>query len=223
MNLTPDQEVYWQWGPFSFNLTIVFTWILMVFMVLGAKACSRKISPDISSTRWQSFLEIVVSFIKHQLEDIGLKPVDTYLSFLGTLFLFIATSNLSSIFPHHVSPTSSLSTTTALAISVFFSVIYFGIREQGVIKYLKTYLEPTPIMLPINIIGEFSRTLALAVRLFGNIMSGEMVVSILLVITPFFFPIVLNVFGFVIGLIQAYIFTILAAVYIAAGVQKKEE
>jgi F-type H+-transporting ATPase subunit a len=104
-----------------------------------------------------------------------------------------------------------------LALCVFLAVPIFGIRKQGIVGYLKTYTQPTWIMLPFNIIGELSRTLALAVRLFGNMMSGAMIVAILLTITPFIFPIFMTALGLLTGMVQAYIFTILAGVYIAAA------
>jgi F-type H+-transporting ATPase subunit a len=123
------------------------------------------------------------------------------------------------VIPGFTPPTGSLSTTTALALCVFIAVPLFGIREQGVSGYLRTYIRPTVIMLPFNIISELSRTLALAVRLFGNMMSGAMIVGILLTITPFIFPIVMTLLGLLTGSVQAYIFSILAAVYIAAATQ----
>jgi F-type H+-transporting ATPase subunit a len=119
-------------------------------------------------------------------------------------------------------PTGSLSTTVALALCVFVAVPLFGIGEQGVRGYLKSYVEPTFIMLPFNIISEISRALALAVRLFGNMMSGAMIIGILLAITPFIFPVVMTVLGLLTGMVQAYIFSILAAVYIAAATRTGE-
>ena len=127
------------------------------------------------------------------------------------------------IFPFYEPPTGSLSTTAALALSVFIAVPIYGIREQGLWKYLKSYLQPTWIMLPFNIISEISRTLALAVRLFGNMMSGAMIVGILLTISPFIFPLVMTLLGLLTGMVQAYIFSILAAVYIAAAVGGRKE
>jgi len=136
------------------------------------------------------------------------------------LFLFIATSNLCIILPWYEPPTGSLSTTAALAICVFLAVPYFGIQKSGIVGYLKTYIKPVFIMLPFHVIGEMTRTLALAVRLFGNIMSGGMIVAVLLSITPFVFPAVMNVLGLLTGLVQAYIFSVLATVYIAAAVHE---
>jgi F-type H+-transporting ATPase subunit a len=220
MNLSPDQHVFWQHGFFVLNGTIVWTWVIMLFLVIGSILITRKLRSDISISRWQSFLEIIVTGINKQIEDVGLKEPEKYIGFLGTLFLFIATANLCIIFPGYEPPTSSLSTTAALAISVFFAVPFFGISRKGLSGYLRSYLQPTFFMLPFNIISELSRTIALAIRLFGNIMSGGMIVAILLSIVPFFFPIVMNVLGLLTGTVQAYIFSILATVYIAAAISE---
>jgi F-type H+-transporting ATPase subunit a len=151
-----------------------------------------------------------------------LKQSAKYLGFLGTLFLFVASASLCTVIPGYEPPTGSLSTTVALALCVFVAVPFFGIEAQGVGGYLKSYVQPTAIMLPFNIISELSRTLALAVRLFGNMMSGAMIIAILLSITPFIFPIVMTTLGLLTGMVQAYIFSILAAVYIAAATRSGE-
>jgi len=155
-------------------------------------------------------------------ERVGLPHPEKYLGFLGTLLLFLATANLFTVIPGYQPPTGSLSTTAALALCVFVAVPFFGIKEQGLRGYLKSYTEPTFIMLPFNIISEVSRTLALAVRLFGNMMSGVMIIAILLTITPFVFPIVMTTLGLLTGMVQAYIFSILAAVYIAAATRARQ-
>ena len=217
MHLSPDQNIFWQHGFFKLNSTIVFTWFLMVLLVVGSKLITRGLATETSISRWQCVLEIIVTAMKKQVEEVGLKRPARYLAFVGTLFLFIALANLFTIIPGYEPPTGSLSTTTALAISVFFAVPFFGIKERGWRGYLKSFVEPTVIMLPFNIIGEFSRTLALAVRLFGNMMSGTMILSILFIITPFIFPTVMSALGLLTGMVQAYIFSILAVVYIAAA------
>jgi F-type H+-transporting ATPase subunit a len=186
-------------------------------MSLGARLITRRLTVAGNISRWQATLEIIVSAIRVQVREVGLGQPDRYLPFLGTIFLFVATANLLIVIPGYVPPTGSLSTTTALAICVFIAVPLFGIREQGFIGYLKTYTRPTFLMLPFNVISELSRTLALAVRLFGNMMSGVMILGILLTITPYFFPIVMTALGVLTGMVQAYIFSILAAVYIAAA------
>ena len=217
MRLSPDQLIFWQHGLIKLNATIVFTWALMAVLVLGAMLTTRKLSTDHHRSRWQNLLEIIVTGIAQEIGEIGLREPRKYLPFLGTLFLFIAAAALATIVPGYEPPTGSLSTTAALALCVLVSVPVFGVREQGLRGYLKSYLEPTVIMLPFNIISEVSRTLAMAVRLFGNMMSGAMIIAILLTITPLFFPIVMTLLGLLTGMVQAYIFSILAAVYLAAA------
>ena len=222
MRLSPDQLIFWQYGFFKLNGTIVFTWGLMLVLAVGSKLITRKLSPNLKRSRWQNLLEIVVAGIEKQIKDVGLKHPEKYISFLGTLFLFVVLAALCTIIPGYEPPTGSLSTTAALALCVFVAVPLFGIEEQGLWSYLKSYAEPTVIMLPFNIISELSRTLALAVRLFGNMMSGVMIIGILLTITPFVFPIVMTVLGLLTGMVQAYIFSILAAVYIAAATRTRK-
>lgn len=222
MELSPDHLVYWESGFFKLNATILNTWALMLLLIVGAFLITRRLSTGVNILRWQSVLEIIVLGIKKQLAEVGLHQPEKYISFIGTLFLFIAVASLCTIIPGYTIPTSSLSTTTALAICVFIAVPFFGILESGIGPYLKSYLEPTFIMLPFNIISEFTRTLALAVRLFGNMMSGEITVGILLTITPFVFPTVMSMLGLLIGMVQAYIFSILATVFIAGAALSRD-
>lgn len=217
MHLSPDAIIFWQYGFFKLNATIATTWALMLVLVVGAKLITRKLSTDLTRSRWQNLLEIVVTGIERQIADVGLRRPRKYIGFLGTLFLFVAMASLCTVIPGYEPPTGSLSTTAALALCVMVAVPLFGIEDQGLAGYLKSYLKPTVVMLPFNIISEISRTLALAVRLFGNMMSGTMIIGILLSITPFIFPIVMTVLGLLTGMVQAYIFSILAAVYIAAA------
>jgi F-type H+-transporting ATPase subunit a len=206
MRLSPDQLIYWQYGFIKLNATIVFTWGLMFVLVVGSKLITRKLSTDLDRARWQNFVEIIISGINKQIEEVGLNHPEKYLGFLGTLFLLVATASVCTIIPGYV----------------FVAVPLYGIEDQGVGGYLKSYIEPTIIMLPFNIISELSRTLALAVRLFGNMMSGAMIIAILLTITPLLFPIVMTALGLLTGMVQAYIFTILAAVYIAAATRSQK-
>lgn len=224
MHLSSDALVIWQYGIFKLNVTILTTWVVMALLAIGAKLATVRLVHDGSApvSRWQAGLEIVVSGLQTQIREAGLAQADSYLGFLGTLFLFLAIVNLLTILPFYDPPTGSLSTTAALALCVFVSVPYYGIRSQGLAGYLKSYLKPSVIMLPFNIMGELTRTLALAVRLFGNMMSGTMVIAILLTITPFLFPVVMNLLGLLTGMVQAYIFTILAAVFIAAATKTNE-
>jgi F-type H+-transporting ATPase subunit a len=219
MRISPDQWIFWQHGFLKLNATIVFTWGLMLVLTVGSKLITRRLSMDLTRSRWQNLLEIVVTGLEKQIEDVGLPHPEKYLGFLGTLFLFVAAASLCTVIPGYDPPTASLSTTAALALCVFVAVPLFGIEDQGVGGYLKSYVQPTVIMLPFNIISQLSRTLALAVRLFGNMMSGAMIIAILLTIAPFLFPIVMTALGLLTGMVQAYIFSILAGVYIGAATQ----
>jgi len=184
---------------------------------------TRKLTSEGELSRWQNLLEVLVNAINNQIREVSRQDPGPYLPFVGTLFIFIAMSNILAVVPGYTPPTSSLSTTAGLAICVFIAVPLFGIARQGVLNYLRQYVQPTFFMLPFNIIGELSRTLALAVRLYGNMMSGTVIVAILLSITPLIFPVVMQVLGLITGLIQAYIFAILAMVYIASASRAHEE
>ena len=164
MHLSPDQMIFWQYGVFKLNATIAFTWALMLVLAGGSRLITRKLSTGLERSRWQNLLEMVVTGISKQIEEVGLSQPRKYLGFLGTLFLFVATASICTVIPGYEPPTASLSTTAALALCVFVAVPFFGIEEQGVRNYLKSYTKPTFIMLPFNIISELSRTLALAVR-----------------------------------------------------------
>jgi F-type H+-transporting ATPase subunit a len=223
MNLTPDQTVFWQWQALRINATLVFTWAIMALLVMVSWQVTRRLSASTRISRWQNILEVLVLGIKQQIEEISQQTPEPYLPFVGTLFIFVAVANFLSIIPGYEAPTSSLSTTTALAICVFFAVPIYGMKKRGFWGYLKEYMKPIPLMLPFNIIGEFSRVISLAVRLFGNMMSGTMIIAILLSIAPLFLPVVMQVMEMLTGLIQAYIFSILAMVYIAAATQMEED
>lgn len=221
MHLSPDELVYWHWGLVTISATLVWTWVLMALLVAGSLLITRHITTDGPRSRWQNMLEIIVITLSGQIRDVGLRESRHYLGFLGTLFLFVAGAAVLTIVPGYEPPTGSLSTTVALALCVFVAVPLFGIQEKGLGGYLQSYMEPTAIMLPFNLISELSRTLALAVRLFGNMMSGAMIMAVLLALTPFLFPIVLTLLGLLTGLVQAYIFFVLGAVYIAAATSKR--
>jgi len=222
MHISPDQVIFWQYGFLKINSTLVFTWGLMFALTVGSILITRRLSSGLKRSRWQNLLEMIVTAMVTQIEEAGLSQPRKFLAYVGTLFLFIFTANLCTIIPGYEPPTSSLSTTGALALSVFIAVPLFGIMSQGLRGYFKSYFEPTIIMLPFNIMSELTRTLALAVRLFGNMMSGVMVVGILLTVTPFIFPIVMTLLGLLTGSVQAYIFSILATVFIAAAMGSHE-
>lgn len=224
MHITPDQLVLWRLGPLHLNATIVFTWAVMLMLTLGSwLVTSRLAAGDTARSRWQNAVEVVVQTIRGQIREICPSGADTYLPFTGTLFLFIALSNLLDVVPGWHAPTASLSTTAGLAICVGVAVPVFGIRSQGWLAYLRHYLSPTVVMLPFHLLSETSRNLALAIRLFGNMMSGAMLAGVLLAIAPLFFPVLMQVLGLLTGMIQAYIFAILAMVYIAAAVQRGQQ
>lgn len=229
MTITPDSIVFWQWGFVTINATLVFSWLIMLVLVLASYLITRKLTTDPDIPPRQNLLEIIVQGISNQSREISGEAPAIYVPFVGTLFLYIALANIFSILPAVVDlgegrqivlyhpPTGSLSTTAALALCVFLAVPYYGVRAVGLAAYLKQYLRPSPLMLPFNLIGEVSRTLALAVRLFGNVMSGTIIVAILTAIAPLFIPVLMNALGLLTGLVQAYIFAVLAMVYIASA------
>lgn len=224
MNISTDNIIFWQWQWLHLNGTIVYSWLVMAVLVLGSYLITRKLTVKPPISRWQTTLEIIIEQIQKQIEEASGQKADQLLPFIGTLFLFIAMANLLGIFPVIQSPVGSLSTTTALALCVFVAVPFYGIKNIGLRNYLRHYLQPTPLMLPFNLIGEVSRTVSLAVRLFGNIMSTSLLVAILLSIVPLFVPTIMDLFGLLVGEIQAYVFAILAMVYIASGmsIQKRK-
>jgi F-type H+-transporting ATPase subunit a len=224
VEISPDATIFFEWGFFKLNATIVYTWLVMALLVITSWLITRNITTeDRKITRGQNILEMIVIGISGQIREASRQKPEAFLPFIGTLFIFIATSNILSVVPVFQPPTGSLSTTAAFAICVFIAVPVYGIADQGVMNYLKQYMYPNIIMLPFNIIGEVSRTLALAVRLFGNVMSGTMIGAILLSIVPLFFPVIMQLFGMLIGVIQAYIFAVLAMVYIASAMRTHED
>jgi len=223
MQLTPDALIYFKIGDIAFNATIVNTWLIMALMTGLSVLATRQLRPDVPPNRWRTLLEVIVQGINAQIREIASGPTTHILYFAGTLFLFILVSNLLTVVPGFHTPTASLSTTTALAATVLVAVPMFGISRRGLLTYLKSYAQPTPIMLPLNILGEISRGISLAIRLYGNIMSGAVIVAILLSIAPFFFPVLMNMLGLLTGVVQAYIFAVLATVYIASACPRESD
>jgi F-type H+-transporting ATPase subunit a len=217
MQLTPDEATLFTIRGLAINETVGFTWIVMILLTLTSIMITRNLRPDVPPNRWRTTLEVIVTAIQSQIEEISPWASRYVLYYSGTLFLFIAFSNLLLVVPGFTPPTASLSTTAALALSVLIAVPLFGITRQGIGGYLKTYVQPSVVMLPFNIISEFSRGISLAIRLYGNVMSGAVIAGILLGVAPFFFPVVMDVLGLLTGLIQAYIFAILATVYISSA------
>jgi len=221
--ISPDQVVVWSWNFITLNVTILYTWLVMAILVGGSILVTRNLSSEMNVSRWQHFLEIVISVVRSEISEMTKKGADNYIPLIGTLFLFICTSNVLAVVPGYIAPTSSMTTTAALATCVFIAVPYYGISRNGVLHYVKEYFQPTFIFFPFHVMGELSRTLALTVRLFGNIMSHEKVIGILLAVTPFLFPVVMQILGLLIGVIQAYIFAILSMVYIASALSAEDE
>jgi len=217
MDLTPDHTIVFTIGGVAINATIFNTWVIMAALTAVSALITRSLRPDVPPNRWRTMLEVIVNGIVGQIAEITQRRDPRLLYFVGTLFLFIITANLLTVVPGFDTPTASLSTTTALALSVLVAVPLFGIGSRGLRGYLRTYIEPSVIMLPFNIIGEASRGISLAIRLYGNIMSGAVIAAILLGVAPFFFPVVMDMLGLLTGVIQAYIFAILATVYISSA------
>ena len=204
-------------GPVGIGTTVVTTWGIMAVLALAAWLVTRRLSLDPGPV--QVAAEGVVQTIHAAVAEVLPRRSDAVFPFIATLWIFIGVANLSSLIPAVHSPTGDLSATAALALLVFFSVHWFGIRSEGLRRYLKHYLSPSPILLPFHIIGEFTRTLALTVRLFGNMMSLEMAALLVLIVAGLFAPIPLLMLHIVEALVQAYIFGMLALIYIAGAIQ----
>ena len=208
-------------GPLHIGATVLTTWLLMAVLVGLAWIGTRRMSVD-SPSYWQSALEGTVLALQTAIEDAAPGHAKRLLPFIGTLWLFIATANLAGLVPGLRSPTGDLSLTVALALLVFLAVHWFGIRIDGLRAYLRHYLSPNPILLPFHLLGEVTRTLALAVRLFGNMMSLEMAALLVLLVAGFLAPVPLLMLHIVEALVQAYIFGTLALVYVAGALQSHE-
>lgn len=217
MELTPDAIVVADLGWFKLNVTIVNTWIVMALLVGVSWLVTRRLRPDVPPGRLRNALEVVVQLIEEQIRGVTDSAVRRIMDFVGTLFLFIATANALAVIPGFRSPAGSLSTTVALTLAVLLAVPMFGIAHSGLRHYLGRLAQPHVALLPLNILGELSKGVSLSIRLYGNVMSGAVIAAILLSVAPFFFPVVMDLFGLLVGLIQAYIFAILAAVYISSA------
>lgn len=217
MQLTPDAVIVLDLGWLRLNATIVNTWIVMAVLVGVSILATRNLRPDAPPGRWRNILEILVKLIEEQIGAVARHNVHRVMYIAGTLFLFIAASTLVGVIPGFRSPAGSLSTTVALTVAVLLAVPAFGVAHGGLAQYLRKFAQPTVLVLPFNVIGELSKAVSLSIRLYGNVMSGAVVAAILLGIAPFFFPVVMSLFGLLAGVIQAYIFATLAAVYISSA------
>jgi F-type H+-transporting ATPase subunit a len=203
-------------GPVLITVPVVVTWGLIAALALGSWIVTRSLK--IAPSRFQVVIELIVGAIEGQIRDtMGVAP-KPYVPLIGALFLFILAANWSSLIPGIEPPTARIETDAALALIVFFAVIYFGIRARGFVGYLKTFSEPTFIMIPLNVVETFTRTFSLIVRLFGNVMSGAFIIGIILSLAGLLVPIPFMGIELLIGAIQAYIFTVLAMVFIASAV-----
>ena len=203
-------------GPLEVTRPVVTTWAIMLALSLAAWLSTRRLEQR--PGRRQAVVELVVTGILSQIDDIVGKGGRSFLPLIGTLFLFLATANICGLLPGVEAPTGKLETPAALAIIVYVSVHYFGIRARGPLGYLASFAKPKLIMLPLNIVSEVTRTFSLMMRLFGNVMSGEFVIALVLALAGLFVPIPLMVLELLVGLVQAYIFTVLATVFIGAAV-----
>jgi F-type H+-transporting ATPase subunit a len=216
MNETPlvPDIVFWI-GPVPIDRAVVTTWVIMTLILTAAVLAFRR---PAKGGAGQTALEIVVETIADQLREILRRNPWPFMPLIGTLFIFLAVANLAAIVPGGRPPTGHIETPASLALIVFLSVHFYGVRARGLRAYLRRYVEPNPLLLPLNVLSEITRTFSLMIRLFGNMMSHEFVIAIVVFLAGLFVPIPFMLLGILIGLIQAYIFTVLAAVYIGAAV-----
>ncbi len=203
-------------GPVPITEAVVATWAIMAFLTLGGFLVTRRLS--VVPSRTQAAFELVVDMVDGQIRDTMQAEPAPYRAFIGTLFAFIFVANWSSLVPGVQPPTAHLETDAALALLVFLAVIWFGVRAGGVRGYLATFASPSVLMIPLNFIESITRTFSLLVRLFGNVMSGVFVVGIVLSLAGLLVPIPLMALDLLTGAVQAYIFAILAMVFIAGAI-----
>jgi len=208
-------EILFHLGPVPIAEAVATTWAIIALLVLVAWVGLRRASIDAGPL--QTALEVIIETLTTQIGEITGKSSAQFVPLIGTLFLFLVCANLSAVFPGAQAPTAHIETPAALAAIVFLSVHYFGIRARGWRDYVRHYTRPSPILLPLNILSEITRTFSLMIRLFGNMMSHEFVLAIVAFLAGLIVPIPFLALGILIGLIQAYIFTVLAAVYIGAA------
>lgn len=215
MDLSLDEKIFWHYKAAHVNATLVYTWLEMVLLTLLAWRVGSQLGRSLTPA--QNFWESLLSLVREQMTQVAGEDPEPYFPFVCTLFLFISLANLLGMVPGLHSPTASLSTTAALAVAVLLATPLYGIQRQGLAVYFKHYLQPTPLMLPFHLLAEVTRTVALSVRLFGNAMSGTLIVGLLLSLVPFFVPILMQLLELLIGQVQAYIFAVLATVYLASA------
>ena len=214
-------EVVFRLGPASITRVVVTTWGIVVLLAGASFAATRRLRVEAPGSV-QSALEIMLETISNQVRDALGVPPERYVPLLGTLFLFLVVSNLSAIVPGVSPPTAHVETPAALAVIVLLATHYYGIQARGLRAHLAGYVKPNPLLLPLNVLAELTRTFSLTVRLFGNVMSHELVLGIVLTIAGLLVPVPLMLLGILIGIVQAYIFTILAAVFLGAAVEARQ-
>jgi F-type H+-transporting ATPase subunit a len=207
-------------GPLAITNTVVVTWAIMLALGIAAWAATRRLS--VAPGPWQVVVEGIVSAIEDAIRSVLPDHFRQVMPFIASLWIFIVVANLASLIPGVRSPTGDLSLTAGLAILVFLAVHWYGIRAHGLKSYLRHYLQPNPILLPFHVISEISRTLALAVRLFGNIFSLQMAALMVLLLAGFLAPVPVLMLHIVEALVQAYIFGMLALVYVAGAIQSQQ-
>ncbi len=216
-----ETAIVFHFGIIPISRTVVTTWGLMATLTVACWVATRSFRVEPSG--WQAVIETVVVGIEEQIAALLNRDAAPFLPLLGTLFIFLVVANLWGLIPGLTAPTASIETPAALAAIVFLSVHFYGVRIRGLGAYLSGYLKPNPVMLPFNILSELTRSFSLAMRLFGNIMSEELVVAIVLALAGLLVPIPFMAFGILVGLVQAYIFSVLAAVYIGGGIGTLEK
>ncbi|HTP82388.1 MAG TPA: F0F1 ATP synthase subunit A [Alphaproteobacteria bacterium] len=222
MHASPlSSVVLFHLGPVAITRPVVTTWGLMLLLVAMSWLVTRRLS--LRPTRRQAVVELIVAGLMQQIGEVMRKDARPFLPLLGTLFILLVTANLSGVLPGVEAPTSKIETPAALALIVFASVHYFGMRAHGAVGYLASFAKPKLIMLPLNVISEITRTFSLMVRLFGNVMSGEFIIALVVALAGLFVPVPLMVLEILVGLVQAYIFTVLATVFIGAAVGNAEQ
>jgi len=204
-------------GPLTITRPVVTTWGIMASLAVVSWLATRQL--NLKPERRQVVLEILVGGLVGEIEEVIRKDARPFLPLLGTLFIFLVTANLSGVLPGVEAPTGKLETAAALALIVFLAVHVFGVRARGLLGYLASFARPKLIMLPLNLLSEVTRTFSLMVRLFGNVMSGEFVIALVMALAGLFVPIPLMALEILVGLVQAYIFTVLATVFIGAAVE----
>lgn len=219
-SLSPFARPLLYWGPLTITDSIVGTWLIMVLLWLVALLGCRRLreTPGRVQVMFEGLVDASESAVREVLPD----DYRRVTPFILSLWVFLVAANLLSLIPGLDSPTRDLSVTSALAVLVYLSVHWFGITSEGLRPYLRHYLSPNPILLPFHLLSEVTRTVALAIRLFGNIMSMDMIAALLLLIAGFLVPIPILMLHIVEGLVQAYIFGTLALIYIASGIQTQQ-